>query len=101
MTKRYLDFLIDLSFLGVNRLFVLSFEKKDDRTVSTKYCLPTVETKDYNFMINGENFFDGQLKMISEHMIKFKKLQLVKEMIALLVVCWTKITSQIITKSSQ
>ena len=89
MTKRYLDFLIDLSFLGVNRLFVLSFEKKDDRTVSTKYCLPTVETKDYNFMINGENFFDGQLKMISEHMIK------------LLVVCWTKITSQIITKCSQ
>ena len=29
----YLDFLIDPSFQGVNRLFVLSFENKDDRTV--------------------------------------------------------------------
>ena len=35
----YLDFLIDPSFQGVNRLFVLSFEYKYDRTVHTKYCI--------------------------------------------------------------
>ena len=29
--NRYLDFLINRSFHGVNRLFVLSFEKKDER----------------------------------------------------------------------
>ena len=28
----YLDFLIDLSFQGVNRIFVLPFENKDGRT---------------------------------------------------------------------
>ena len=39
----YLDFLINPSFQGVNRLFVLLFENKNDRTVHTKYYLPAVE----------------------------------------------------------
>ena len=39
----YLDDLIDPNFQGVNRLFVLSFENTTDRTVHTKYYLPTVE----------------------------------------------------------
>ena len=43
---------------GVNRLFVLAFENDDDRTSDNQYYLPTVEIKDYNIMINGENFFD-------------------------------------------
>ena len=54
----YLDFLIDPSFQGVNRTFVLLFENKDDRTVRTKHYLPTVEIKDYNIMIDEKNFFD-------------------------------------------
>ena len=54
----YLDLLIDPSFQGVNILFVLSFGNKDDRKVNTKYYLPTVEIRDYNVMINGQNFFD-------------------------------------------
>ena len=58
----YLDFLIDPSFQGVNRLFVLSFENKDDRKVNTKYYLQTVEIKDYNVMIDGQNFFDQPVK---------------------------------------
>ena len=53
--NRYLDFLIDPSFQEVNRLFVLLFEIKDDRTAHTKYYFPTVEVKDYNVMINGQN----------------------------------------------
>ena len=44
--NQYSDFLIDPSFQGVNRLFILSFENENDRTVHTKYYLPTVE-KDY------------------------------------------------------
>ena len=58
----YLDYLIDPSFQGVNRLFVLSFENQDDVTVHTKYYLPTVEMKDYNVMINGQNFLDQLVK---------------------------------------
>ena len=58
----YLDFLIDPSFQGVNRLFVLSFENKDDRTVHTKYYLPAAEIKDYNVMIDGQNLFAQPVK---------------------------------------
>ena len=54
----YLDFLIDPSFQGVKKLFVLLFENKDDRTVQTKYYFPTVEIKYYNVMIYGKNIFD-------------------------------------------
>ena len=60
--NQYLDFLIDRRFQGVNRLFVLSFENENDRTVHTKYYLSNVEIKDYNVMIDGKNFFDQPVK---------------------------------------
>ena len=81
----YLDFLIDPNFWGVNRLFALSFENKDDREVHKRYSLPKVKTKDYILMIHGKDFSISQLTVIWEHMITFKKLQLVKKMITRLV----------------
>ena len=54
--------LVEPSFQGVNRLLVLAFENDDDRTSDEQYYLPTVEIKDYNIMINGENFFDQPIK---------------------------------------
>ena len=57
-----LNHLVEPSFQGVNRLFVLAFENDDDRTSDGQYYLPTVEIKDYNIMINGENFFDQPIK---------------------------------------
>ena len=57
-----LNHLVEPSFQGVNRLFVLAFENDDDRTSDDKYYLPTVEIKNYNIMINGENFFDQPIK---------------------------------------
>ena len=54
----YLDYLIDPSFQGVKILFVLKFEKNTDRTVDTKYYLPTVEIKNYNVIFEGQKFFD-------------------------------------------
>ena len=57
--NRYLDFLINLSFQGINRLFVLLFENNGGRRGSyTRYYLPLVEIKDYNVVIDGRNFFD-------------------------------------------
>ena len=44
-----LNYLIDLTFNKVNRLFVLSFEKEEDRTSLSKYYTPKVEIKDFNF----------------------------------------------------
>ena len=57
-----LNHLVEPSFQGVKRLFVLAFENDDDRTSDDEYYLPTVEIKDYNIMINGENFFDQPIK---------------------------------------
>ena len=52
-----LNHLVEQSFQGVNRPFVLAFENDDEQ-----YYLATVEIKDYNIMINGENFFDEPIK---------------------------------------
>ena len=52
-----LNHLVEPSFQGVNRLFVLAFENDVQRTSYEGYYIPNVEIKDYNIMINGENFF--------------------------------------------
>ena len=54
--------LVEPSFQGINRLFVLAFENDDDRRSDDEYYLPTVEIKDYNIVINGEYFFDQPIK---------------------------------------
>ena len=61
-----LNYLIDLTFSNVNRLFVLSFENEDDRTSYYKYYLPSVEIKDYNVLIDGNTFFELPIKNIEE-----------------------------------
>ena len=45
--------IIEPSFQIVNRLFILSFEDNTHRTSYKRY-----EMKDYNFVIDGQNFFD-------------------------------------------
>ena len=57
-----LNHLVEPSFQGINRLFVLAFENDNDRISDDEYYLPTVEIKDYNIVINGENFFDQPIK---------------------------------------
>ena len=52
-----LNHLIEPSFQGVNRLFVLAFED-DAQRISRKRYIPNVEIKDCNIMIDGKNFFD-------------------------------------------
>ena len=59
--SRYLNHLINPSFQGVNRLFVLSFENEDGRTSNSTYYLPKVEIKHYNIMINGRTVFDDPI----------------------------------------
>ena len=57
-----LNYLIEPSFQGVNRLFVLAFENDAQRTSNKRYYIPNVEIKDYNVMIDGKNFFDQPVK---------------------------------------
>ena len=53
-----LNHLVEPSFQGVNRFFVLAFENDAQRTCNKRYFLPNVEVKDYSVMIDGKNFFD-------------------------------------------
>ena len=57
-----LNYLVEPSFQEVNRLFALAFENDAQRTVHSGYYLPNVEIKNYNVIINGENFFDQPIK---------------------------------------
>ena len=57
-----LNHLVEPSFQGINRLFVLAFENDTYRTSSKRYNLPNVEIKDYNVMIDEKNFFDQPIK---------------------------------------
>ena len=52
--------LIDPSWQGINRLFVLAYLNDNTSTVNShrKYFLPRVEIKNYNIEIDGRNFYD-------------------------------------------
>ena len=57
-------FLLDASFQGVNRLFVLAFDntengdKKVERDSHRKYFLPRVDITNYNVLIDDRNIYD-------------------------------------------
>ena len=57
-----LNHLVEPSFQGVNRLFVLAFENDTQKTSAKGCYLPNVEIKNYTTMINGENLFDQPIK---------------------------------------
>ena len=57
-----MNHLIDPSFQGVNRLFVLAFENDAQKTSNKRYYIPNVEINDYNVMIDGKIFFDQPVK---------------------------------------
>ena len=60
--NQYLDNLIDPSFPGVNRFFVLSFENEAQLTRYKAYYLPNVEIKSHNVMIGRPNSFDEPVR---------------------------------------
>ena len=79
---------------SVNAFFVLSFQDEPQRKSHKLYYLWTVEIKDYNIMIEGQKLFDQPVR----HMIVFKKLKQVKEVIIQLVIFWTIISSKTIIR---
>ena len=64
-----LNYLIDPTFTNVNRLFVLSFERIEEKNVRkyyidsfSHYYVPTVQIKDFNVWIDWKSFFDLPVK---------------------------------------
>ena len=74
--NRYLNYLINPSFQGVNRFFVLSFENENDRVSHSIYYLRKVEIKDYNVMIDDRIFLDQPINNMNKKILE--KLLLVK-----------------------
>ena len=56
--NRYLDYLINTGFKGVNRLFALSFKNNTSRANKKRYYHSKGKIKDYNAIIDGRNPFD-------------------------------------------
>ena len=91
----HLSYLIDQKCTKVNRLFVLLFENKEDRTSFLKYYVPKIEIKDFNVLIDWKVFLMSQWKIKKK---RTKKLgALVKIMITKLLIYWTMNTFQNIT----
>ena len=57
-----LNYLIDPTFMKVNKLFVWSFENEEGTTSMSKYYKSEVEMKDLNAIIDGKSFFDVLVK---------------------------------------
>ena len=72
--NRYLNYLVNRSFQGVKRLFVLSFENENDRTSHSTYYLPKVEIKYFNVMINCRNLFDQPINGMSKTYENIRKI---------------------------
>ena len=63
--------LLDASYQGVKRLFVLAYKSDGDANRVTanshkKYFLPRVQTENYNIKINGRNFYDQPINDLIE-----------------------------------
>ena len=56
------NYSIDPTFNKVNRLFVLSFENKEDRTSFSKYYTSKVQIKDFSVSTDEKGFFDVPVK---------------------------------------
>ena len=72
--NRYLNYLINPSFQGMNRIFILSFENENDRTSHSTYYLPKVEIKYYIIMIDSRNFFDQPINSMSRTYENIRKI---------------------------
>ena len=72
--NRNLNYLINPSLQGVNRIFVLAFENENYRTSHSTYYLPKVEIKDYNVMIDGRNVFDQPINSMNKTYENIRKI---------------------------
>ena len=72
---------LDPSFQGVNRLFVMAYNRVDGqptRNGQRKYYLPRISLNKYNVIIDGRNFFDNPIKSDIEKYRELKKVMIGK-----------------------
>ena len=67
---------LDPSFQGVNRLFVMAYNRVDGQTTRNgqqKYYLPRINLNKYNVIIDGRNFYDNPIESDIEKYRELKK----------------------------
>ena len=73
---------LDPSFQGVNRLFVMEYDRADanraTRDEQRKYYLPKVNLNKYNAIIDGRNFYDNPIENDTEKYRELKKVMIGK-----------------------
>ena len=65
---------LDPSFQGVNRLFVMAYNRANSqptRNEQRKYYLPRIDLEKYNVIIDGRDFYDNPIESDIE---KYRKL---------------------------
>ena len=72
---------LDPSFQGVNRLFVMAYNRANDqptRNGQRKYYLPRIDLEKYNVIIDGRNFYDNPIESDIEKYRELKKVMIRK-----------------------
>ena len=72
---------LDPSFQGVNKLFVMAYNRVDGqptRNGQRKYYLPRIDLSKYNVIIDGRNFYDNAIERDIEKYRELKKVMIGK-----------------------
>ena len=67
---------LDPSFQGVNRLFVIAYNRVNGQPTKNgqrKYYLPRIDVNKYNVIIDGRNFYDNPIENNIEKYRQLKK----------------------------
>ena len=82
---------LDPSFQGVNRLFVMAYNRANGqptRNGQQKYYLPRIDLEKYNVIIDGRNFHDNPIESDTEKYRELEKVMIGKGKIILQDLCW-------------
>ena len=72
---------LDPSFQGVNRLFVMAYNRANGqptRNGRRKYYLPRIDLEKYSVIIDGRNFYNNPIESDIEKYREFKKVMIGK-----------------------
>ena len=72
---------LDPSFQGVNRLFVMAYNRENGQSTRNgqqKYYLPRIDLEKYNVIIDGRNFYDNPIENDIEKYRELKKVMIGK-----------------------
>ena len=72
---------LDPSFQGVNRLFVMVYNREDGQPTGNgqrKYYLPRIDLEKYNVISDGRNFYDNSIESDIEKYRELKKVMIGK-----------------------